>query len=65
VNEVLRREVDRQRKKADLNEAVIAQLKKELERYAYELIKIQESKKVEDRIKRVVIVEESEEGDWN
>jgi len=65
VNEVLRREVDRQRKKADLNEAVIAQLKKELERYAYELIKMQESKKVEDRIKRVVIVEESEEGDWN
>lgn len=44
---------------------MIAQLKKELERYAYELIKMQESKKVEDRIKRVVIVEESEEGDWN
>lgn len=65
MNEVLRREVDRQRKKADLNEAVIAQLKKELERYAYELIKLQESKKIEDRIKRVVIVEESEEGDCN
>ena len=42
VNEVLRIEVDRQRKKNEVSEAVIAQLKRELEKYAYEVIKLQE-----------------------
>ena len=40
MNGVLRREVDRQRKKGDINEAVIAQLKVELEKYAYDVIKL-------------------------
>lgn len=35
VNEVLRREVVRQRKKNEVNEAVINELKKQLEVYAY------------------------------
>jgi hypothetical protein len=42
LNEVLRREIDRLRKKNDVCESVIGQLKKELEKYAYELIKLQE-----------------------
>lgn len=41
VNEVLRREVARQRKKNDVNEAVINELKKQLELYAYQIIKMQ------------------------
>jgi len=43
MNEVLRREVDRLRKKGEVSEAVIGQLKVELEKYAYELIKLQEA----------------------
>lgn len=53
VNEVLRREVDRLRKKAEVGEAVIAQLKKELERYAYELIKMQEIHKQPGNLRNI------------
>ena len=51
MSEVLRREVDRQRKKNELNEAVIVKLKQELERYAYELIKMQEVSRSQERSK--------------
>jgi hypothetical protein len=39
---VLRREVDRQRKKNEVSEGVIKELKKELEKYAIEIIRMQE-----------------------
>jgi hypothetical protein len=42
INEALRREVERQRKKNEVSEGVIRELKKELEKYAIELIRMQE-----------------------
>jgi len=40
VNEVLRREVSRLRKKNEVNDAVVRELKKQLEIYAYQIMKM-------------------------
>ena len=45
MNEVLRREVERLRKKGEVSETVISQLKQELEKYAYELLKMKDARR--------------------